>query len=248
MHGPSIRFEHVGLALGGAQILHDVNFTVTSGEIHCVIGPNGGGKTSLIRCLLGQMPHTGTIAVSWADNRTIGYVPQALDFDKTLPVTVDDFMAMVCQKRRPAFIGLGKANRPRADSALERVGFVGKRKRKLGSLSGGERQRLLFAQALIPDPAMVVLDEPMTSLDEVGAERFVRLIQDLSAAGVTVIWIAHDLALVRALATTVTCINRTALFSGPPREVLADFDAEVLFSQVLQVASPPEPPAVGGAA
>jgi zinc transport system ATP-binding protein len=246
MHGPSIRFEHVGLALGGAQILHDVSFAVASGEIHCVIGPNGGGKTSLIRCLLGQMPHTGTIAVSWSSNRTIGYVPQALDFDKTLPVTVDDFMAIVCQKRRPAFLGLGKASRPRVESALERVGFVGKRKRKLGSLSGGERQRVLFAQALIPDPALVVLDEPMTSLDEVGAELFARLIQDLAAAGVTVIWIAHDLALVRALATTVTCVNRAVLFSGPPREVLANFDAEVLFSQVLQVAAEPEQPAVGG--
>jgi zinc transport system ATP-binding protein len=239
MRGPSIRFEHVGLALGGTQILRDVSFAVASGEIHCLIGPNGGGKTSLIRSLLGQMPHTGSIAMNWGENRTIGYVPQALDFDKTLPVTVDDFMATVCQKRRPAFIGLSKANRPRAESALERVGFVGKRKRKLGSLSGGERQRVLFAQALIPEPALLVLDEPMASMDEVGAERFVELIQNLSAEGVTVIWIAHDLAQVRALAASVTCINRTVLFSGPPREVLANFDAEVLFSQVLQVSAEP---------
>jgi zinc transport system ATP-binding protein len=247
MRGPSIRFEHVGLALGGAEILHDVTFEVASGEIHCLIGPNGGGKTSLIRSLLGQMPHTGTITVNWGEGRTIGYVPQALDFDKTLPVTVDDFMAIVCQKRRPAFIGLSKANRPRAESALERVGFVGKRKRKLGSLSGGERQRVLFAQALLPEPAMLVLDEPMASMDEVGAERFVQLIKDLSAQGVTVIWIAHDLAQVRALAANVTCVNRTVLFSGPPRDVLAGFDAEVLFSQVLQVAAEPADSA-GGAA
>ena len=89
MRGPAIRFEHVSLALGGTQILHDVNFSVAPGEIHCVIGPNGGGKTSLIRSLLGQMPHKGNIAVSWGETRTIGYVPQALDFDKTLPVTVD---------------------------------------------------------------------------------------------------------------------------------------------------------------
>jgi len=245
MRGPSIRFEHVGLALGGAQILHDVNFSVGAGEIHCLIGPNGGGKTSLIRSLLGQMPHTGTIAVNWGDTRTIGYVPQALDFDKTLPVTVDDFMAMVCQKRRPAFIGLSRANRPRAMAALERVGLVGKNKRKLGSLSGGERQRVLFAQALIPEPAMLVLDEPMTSMDEVGAERFVQLIRDLSGAGVTVIWIAHDLAQVRSLAANVTCVNRTVLFSGAPDEVLANFDAEVLFTQVLQVAAEPVKPKAG---
>jgi zinc transport system ATP-binding protein len=239
MRGPGIRFEHVGLALGGTQILHDVNFSIAPGAIHCIIGPNGGGKTSLIRSILGQMPHTGSIAISWGDNRAIGYVPQALDFDKTLPVTVDDFMAMVCQKTRPAFIGLSKANRVRAGAALERVGLVGKSKRKLGSLSGGERQRVLFAQALIPEPGLLVLDEPMASMDEIGAGRFVNVIQELSREGVTVVWIAHDLAQVRELASGVTCVNRTVLFSGPPREVLADLSVDVLFSQVLSVAAEP---------
>jgi zinc transport system ATP-binding protein len=249
MRGPEIRFEHVSLALGGTVILHDVNFSIAPGEIHCVIGPNGGGKTSLIRSLLGQMPHTGAINFEWGsttsgDRRTIGYVPQALDFDKTLPVTVDDFMAMVCQKHRPAFLGLSRANRPRADAALEGVGLIDKRNRKLGSLSGGERQRVLFAQALIPPPALLVLDEPMTSMDEVGADRFVALIQELAAAGTTVVWIAHDLSQVRALASTVTCINRTVRFSGPPREVLADFNADVLFGELFQVVAEPVAEAV----
>ncbi len=145
-------------------------------------------------------------------------------------MTVDDFMALVCQRVRPAFIGLSRANRALAHGALERVGLHGKRRRKLGSLSGGERQRVLFAQALLPPPALLVLDEPMTSMDEVGAERFVALIRELAAEGVTVVWIAHDLAQVRAMADTVTCINRTVLFSGEPASVLADFDAEMLFN------------------
>jgi len=230
MQGPAIGFEHVSLALGGAQILQDVNFTVAAGEIHCLIGPNGGGKTSLVRALLGQVPHTGRISIAWRDGETIGYVPQGLDFDKTLPVTISDFMALVFQKRRPAFIGLSNRNRALADAALDRVGLLGKRRAKLGSLSGGERQRVLFAQALIPPPALLVLDEPMTSMDEVGGERFEQIIDEVSAEGVTVLWIAHDLAQVRAMADTVTCVNRTILFSGPPAEVLADFNAEVLFS------------------
>jgi len=193
----------------------------------------------LIRSLLGQMPHSGSIAISWGDTRTVGYVPQAIDFDRTLPITVDDFMAMVCQKRRPAFIGLSKANRVRAGAALERVGLIGKRNRKLGSLSGGERQRVLFAQALVPEPGLLVLDEPMTSMDEIGAGRFVEVIQEVAREGVTVVWIAHDLAQVRELASGVTCINRTVLFSGAPREVLADLSVDVLFSQVLSVAAEP---------
>jgi zinc transport system ATP-binding protein len=98
---------------------------------------------------------------------------------------------------------------------------------------------VLFAQALIPPPALLVLDEPMTSMDAIGADRFVKVIQELAADGTTILWIAHDLKQVRELAAKVTCINRTALFSGPPREVLADFNADVLFSQVLAVAAEP---------
>jgi zinc transport system ATP-binding protein len=237
MRGPEILFEHVSLALGLTNILIDVNLKIRSGEIHCLIGPNGGGKTSLIRCLLGQMPHLGSISIAWGENRTIGYVPQALDFDRTLPVTVDDFMALVCQKHRAVFIGLSKRNRALARAALDRVGLRGKRRRKLGSLSGGERQRVLFAQALLPPPALLVLDEPMTSMDEVGAERFATLIREVAAEGVTVLWIAHDLAQVRAMADSVTCVNRTVLFSGEPRSVLADFDAEMLFNQAPASAS-----------
>src|SRR5690606_7352214 len=90
--GPSITFREVGLELAGTRILHDVDFAVEAGSVHCIIGPNGGGKTSLIRCLLGQMPHTGTISIEWRGGATtIGYVPQLLDFDRTLPVTVEDF-------------------------------------------------------------------------------------------------------------------------------------------------------------
>ncbi|HEX9877420.1 MAG TPA: metal ABC transporter ATP-binding protein [Gammaproteobacteria bacterium] len=232
MRGPSIRFDNVGLQLGGVDILSTVSFAVGSGEIHCLIGPNGGGKTSLVRCLLGQMPHSGTIDVGWDENRTIGYVPQLLDFDKTLPVTVNDFLAMVCQKRRPAFVGMSKATRATSDAVLDRVGLIGKGKTKLGSLSGGERQRVLFAQALIPAPALLVLDEPMTSMDEVGVERFASVIRELAADGVTILWIAHNLAQVREMAHSVSCIKRTLLFSGPPSEVLAELGAEALFSSL----------------
>jgi len=229
--GPSITFREVGLELPGTRILHDVDFAVEAGSVHCIIGPNGGGKTSLIRCLLGQMPHTGTISIEWRGGATtIGYVPQLLDFDRTLPVTVEDFMALVCERRRPAFVGLSRKRRAEAAEALARVGLRGKRRTKLGSLSGGERQRVLFAQALLPAPALLVLDEPMTSMDEVGEALFLDVIRELAADGVTIVWVAHDLAQVRATADAVTCISRTVLFSGPPDAVLGDGRAEVLFT------------------
>jgi zinc transport system ATP-binding protein len=235
--GPAIAFEHVSLTLSGDEILRDVDLAIGASEVHCIIGPNGGGKTSLVRCLLGQMPHRGTIRIDWpSDERAIGYVPQSLDFDKTLPVTVGDFMAMISERRRPAFLRARRESRARTDAALERVGLAGKRRSKLGSLSGGERQRVLFAQALVPEPALVVLDEPMTSMDEIGEKVFLGLIRELAEHGVTVVWIAHDLAQVRAMADTVSCVNRRILFSGPPDAVLAERDAETLFRRAEALA------------
>jgi zinc transport system ATP-binding protein len=105
--GPKISVTNLGLSLGNSIILGNVDMLAEPGEVHCIVGPNGGGKTSTLRCILGQMPHTGDIQFEWGESQSIGYVPQFLDFDKTLPVTVINFMAMVCQ-RTPAFLGLRK--------------------------------------------------------------------------------------------------------------------------------------------
>jgi zinc transport system ATP-binding protein len=219
VNGPEVRFSGVGLSLGGTPILQDVTFRMQPGSIHCLIGPNGGGKSSLLRSLLGEMPITGEIAIEWHNGRTIGYVPQSLEFDRLLPVTVKDFMALISQ-RRPAFFGLGKPHRAAVAAALERVGLGGKERRKLGDLSGGERQRLLLAQSLVPTPALLLLDEPVSALDESGERLFEQTVLDLAESGVTVLWIAHDLAQVRRLADHVTCLNRSIRFDGPPDEVL----------------------------
>jgi zinc transport system ATP-binding protein len=209
----------VSLALGGTPILENVSLFVRAGSIHCLIGPNGGGKSSLVRSLLGEMPISGEIAIEWGEGRTIGYVPQSLDFDRLLPISVTDFMAMIGQ-RRPAFFGLSKERRSSVAAALDRVGLAGKESRKLGDLSGGERQRLLLAQSLIPKPSLLVLDEPMSAMDENGVRLFEKIVLELSEEGVTIFWIAHDLAQVRRLADHVTCLNRTVRFEGDPEEVL----------------------------
>jgi len=101
--GPAISFLEVGLQLGGSHILNDISFSIEPAQLHCIIGPNGGGKTSLIRSLLGQMPHSGEICIEWPAGRRIGYVPQFLHFDRDLPMTVDDFMAIISQDRMAIF-------------------------------------------------------------------------------------------------------------------------------------------------
>ncbi|PXF57915.1 MAG: manganese ABC transporter ATP-binding protein [Deltaproteobacteria bacterium] len=217
--GPCISFERVGLRFGNTTILEDINFNVENGTIHCLIGPNGGGKTCLARSLLGQMPHTGRITINWPAGKVIGYVPQLLDFDHTLPITVDDFMAMICQDH-PAFFGLKKKHHDAVTRSLAAVGMESLRKRQMGQLSGGERQRVLFAQALLPSPDLLILDEPMTGLDEVGSSLFEDMLIKLKNNGVTIFWIHHDLKQVKKMADFVTCVNRKILFSGSPADVL----------------------------
>lgn len=213
MEGPRVTFSDVSLELGGAPILSRITFEVQPGEIHCLIGPNGGGKTSLIRSVLGEMPHAGQISMEWRGPRVIGYMPQGLDFDKTLPVTVSDFMAMTLQ-RRPAFLGLSRELRDTVAAVLDRVGLSGKQHRRLGDLSGGERQRVLLAQALLPEPALLILDEPVTAMDESGVRMLELAVLERAKAGATVIWIAHDLGQVRRTADAVTCISRQVRFTG----------------------------------
>jgi len=228
MEGPAIEFEGVNLTLGATSILEGVSFKVRPGTIHCIVGANGGGKTSLVRSLLGQMPHTGRISIEWHENRIVGYVPQTLDFDKSLPITVRDFMAMATQ-RRPVFLGVSRARRLEIEATLERLGLSGRRNARLGSLSGGERQRVLLAQALLPEPALLVLDEPTTGLDVAGKGILERTIREFAKAGGTVLWINHDITQVNEIADALTYIDRKVLLDGAPRDVLATGTAAQLF-------------------
>lgn len=221
MNGIQIDINNLNLTLSNNEILKDINLTIKAGEIHCFVGPNGGGKTSLLRCILGQMPFEGEIAMSYEKEKIIGYVPQVLDFEKTLPITVEDFMAMSCQAL-PCFFGMSSKHKKHIDDLLKKLSIYDKRKRLLGNLSGGERQRVLLAQALHPTPNLVILDEPLTGIDKQGEEYFKEIILELKEQGITVLWIHHNLAQVRELADTVTCIKQKIIFSGDPKIELTD--------------------------
>jgi len=219
MRGPAVVFDRVSLQLGGTQILEDVSFRVEAGALHCLVGPNGGGKTSLVRALLGQMPHTGSIRLEGDVTGPLGYVPQLPDFDRNLPMTVNDVMALMSQ-RKPAFLGAARSSRAATAAALARTGVAAKAKRPFGGLSGGERQRVLLAQALVPAPWLLVLDEPTAGIDEPGVRLVEQLVAELHERGVTILWINHDLEQVRRVAQSVTGVNRRVMFHGAPAETL----------------------------
>ena len=214
MASPGISFDDVNLSLGGVTILRNTSFRVEAGELACVIGPNGGGKTCLIRSLLGQMPHSGTIRVESDAPVHLGYVPQFLEIDRTLPLTVTNIMSIMVQNT-PAFFGVKQKYGAQINAALDRAGFEGKRDRQFGGLSGGERQRVLFAQALMPEPNLLVLDEPTANMDESGARRIEEVVLELNATGTTVLWINHDLAQVKRIAGKVVVVDGGVPYFGP---------------------------------
>ncbi|MDC7256833.1 metal ABC transporter ATP-binding protein [Shinella sp. YE25] len=228
--GPAIVFDRVSLVLGRTEVLSQVSLRAEPGTVHAIVGPNGGGKSSLIRCLLGQALHTGAIAIDWpGEQGRIGYVPQALEFDRGLPMTVMDFLAALVANR-PAFLSPKASVRAKILAALAEVGMEGRARRRMGALSGGERQRVMMAQGLMPSPDLLVLDEPMAALDEAGARIFERLIGTLRARGTTILWVEHDLAAVRRLADRVTGLSRAVLFDGVPEAELTPERVMALFS------------------
>ncbi len=231
MTGPAIIFDQLSLNYGRSQILSKISFRTEPGTIHAIVGPNGGGKSTLLKSLLGQTAFNGVIQLDWATSQAgvIAYVPQSLDFDHGLPITVLDFLAILCQQR-PAIFPAKAEMKNKYLAALEKVGMASKSTRRMGALSGGERQRVLLAQALIPVPDLLVLDEPMTALDEAGVETFSVLIQELKQQGTTILWVEHDIEAVRRYADRVTGLACEIIFDGQPQAVLSPETLLSLFS------------------
>lgn len=205
------------LSLGGRSILDNVSFSLPAGQILTLIGPNGAGKTSLIRVILGlQRPDSGSV-VSPHPLR-IGYMPQKLHIDATLPLTVGGFLA------------LADRDRARCRDALARVEIPRLLDQPVSALSGGETQRVLLARALLRKPELLVLDEPVQGVDVNGQEALYRLISRIRVeTGCAILMVSHDLHLVMAATDQVICLNRHVCCHGTPEAVSASAAYTELF-------------------
>ncbi|MDD4175336.1 MAG: metal ABC transporter ATP-binding protein [Kiritimatiellae bacterium] len=211
--GPVIDVRDVCFAYNGQEVLHNVTFSVAPRALVAVVGPNGGGKTTLLKLLLGEhAPRYGTIrvlgAAPAAARTRVGYVPQAAPFDPSFPVSVSEavLMGRVAKSR---FGHYGRADYAAAGLALERVGLSGFGRRSFAELSGGERQRVLIAQALAGGSELLLLDEPVANVDPEHASRLYELFKALTQE-ITVMMVSHNLSVVTGHATHVLCINGTA--------------------------------------
>jgi zinc transport system ATP-binding protein len=216
---PLLEFADLSVVRHREPLLAHVSLQVMRGTVHVVAGPNGAGKTTLLLALLGQLPFDGRIVAHWERDGRIGYVPQAFAVDPTLPVTVEDFLALTRQ-RRPVCFGVSAATRARILPLLEQVGLRQLARRPLSVLSGGELRRALLANALDPLPELLVLDEPASGLDESGVRQLEVLLQTIKAQGATVLMVSHDLDQVERVADRVTVLDKTVVGDGPPADTI----------------------------
>lgn len=221
-----IELSHVGVSIGGESLLQDISFHIHCGQLTALVGPNGAGKTTLIKALLSQVPHTGQIRHVDAHGHDfpaprIGYVPQQLPFDREMPMTVCDLMA-ACISKRPVWLGVGKETKKQVKKALAETQADGLMDKRLGALSGGELQRVLLAMALMPLPDLLVLDEPVSGVDQNGLALFLQTVSSLRATHhLAILMVSHDWELVRQYADSVVLVKQKVLETGTPAEVFA---------------------------
>lgn len=232
LSGAAVTFSEVTVALGGVSILQDVSANVPAGSCTAIVGPNGAGKTTLLLTLLGEVPYTGTITLQTpgsAEKPRIGYVPQKLNFDAGLPLTVLEFMALG-EQRRPLWLGVSRRVRERALELLGAVRAQELLKRRLGALSGGELQRVLLALALQQRPQLLILDEPAAGVDVRGGQLFCELLDGLRRQyGFTQLMVSHDLSTVTHHAGHVICLNHRVAAEGAPQAVLTPQNLSAVF-------------------
>jgi zinc/manganese transport system ATP-binding protein len=216
-----LQFRDVTLGYDRHPAVHHLKGEVASGALLAVIGPNGAGKSTLFRGIVGILkPLSGSIETGGIDPRTIAYLPQSTDIDRSFPISVFDFVGTGLWRQTSFFGGIGREARARIAQALAAVGLSGFENRGIGTLSGGQMQRMLFARVLLQDARLIVLDEPFNAIDAKTSADLMTLIQHWHAEGRTVLAALHDLDLVRANFPETLLLARGEVAWGATSDVL----------------------------
>lgn len=219
-----IKVNHLGVRFGEQVILEDINLHIHCGSINAVIGKNGAGKSTLIRAMLNDIPHTGTIEFKDRENGRlrnlkIGYVPQSINIEKNTPVSVYDLIASF-QSRIPVFLLKSRKMEAKIRQALDVFEAGDLMDRQVCNLSGGQLQRVLLAMAVMDEPNLLLLDEPVSGVDQNGMELFYRTMRYLKENfDLAVILISHDLDYVAKYADKVILLDKTILKEGGAKDV-----------------------------
>lgn len=230
MDNSFIKAENLNFQYGNFPVLKDISFSVGKGEIISLIGPNGSGKTTLLKLIIGVLePSSGRVRIDGKKpleiRSHIGYVPQKFDFDRNIPLSVREFMALnECGHR-----GHGREN---ISKKLSEVGLEKSEDKKLGELSGGQFQRVMIARALLHEKDILAFDEPLAGIDIAGGSTIYDLITRLNREKkVTTLIVSHELNVVNRYSSYVLCLNNKICCMGKPAEVLTPETIKSLYGE-----------------
>ncbi|MEA3418200.1 MAG: metal ABC transporter ATP-binding protein [Campylobacterota bacterium] len=224
-----IRVEDLNYRVGDQQILSNISFSVEQGEYVALLGPNGGGKTTLVKILLGLLtPTSGRIEIFGVERKRfkswskIGYVPQNVSlFDSNFPLSVYETVSLGLAGKKRWFSLLNSKERMQIEEAIKTALISDLREKNLSELSGGQRQRVMIARALVSQPEILILDEPSTGVDIASQRKFYQFLKALNKnRNLTIIFITHDLGVIADDVTHVLAVNQKLVFSGTAEEML----------------------------
>lgn len=225
---PMVSIRNLRVLRGGRAILSDLSCDVARGKITAIVGLNGCGKSTLLRTLVGEFGYSGSIKFACGEDHSrprpdhVGYVPQRLSIESSLPITVRDLIGLA-QQRWPIFFGISKAAVRKLQPALDRVGVpAALLDVPIDGLSGGQLQRVMLALALEPKPELLLLDEPSSGIDFKDQRGFNNLLAEINdESGTTIVLVSHDLNTLNRFAHRVLCLRGGRIIAeGPPGEVL----------------------------
>ena len=213
-----IEVKSLNVQYGNKKVLENINLSISSGEIVTIVGPNGSGKTTLFKAIIGSAPiASGKIIMS--PNVKVGYVPQVLNVDRSLPLTAERFLSLVNNRNDRGLL--------RAQQILGSENYLST---QISNLSGGQLQRVLLARALLNDPDVLLLDEATRGLDQPGSAAFYKKIEEVrESSGCAVLMISHDLHVVMSASNRVICLNGHICCQGEPQSVASSPEYRDLF-------------------
>ena len=222
---PVVEISDVSAGYEDKLAVENVTLKIWPGQFVAVVGPNGGGKTTLLRTILGAVPLTrGRVMISGrevhgAAIERVGYVPQLETIDWNFPITVEEVLLMGLFRKSYWLKKINKSDLKKIDSMLERLNLTGLGKRHIRELSGGQQQAVFLGRALLGDPELILLDEPTSGLDIRSRDDVIHFLHEINHQGVAIIITAHDLNWVAAHLPWVVCLNRRVIAEGKPQEV-----------------------------